>query len=770
MLFCVAIAVFGIAGSLFALSTAFDSGITPKIALVASLSALCVSLILCTARFIESKRGGGEDLSLRLVFFSALFILALTFIFKKDCADAIMGLAETFVERIGMTFLYKADNRTENADYLVPACLYSTGTAIAIFYGVSLRKSLTALILLTFPIPIVLLCTGLFPAPLTICLPVAAVIGVAAYRASERIYTGFFALITAVICMSAVNLFAENFAVPYMQNHPIVKEEYGFNTITDSIRGESSPPQSYTAGAIRHGELAKVGKIRFSGKTVLRAQFPKTDNTIYLRGFIAYNYYDNKWNEISGEPLLNERGIAQRFSGKTLSPLLMDGANIKSENTYNFSVSDLTSNSDYIYLPYTITPQSGAKFLSADKTRFVYTLDSYGGSFYGGAGLEVYKRIFEFNKALTDEERSNDEKLYREFVYDNYLEVPDIFTGGEIVLTGDYKNFVGENADTEYDFTDQMNILSRKLYYIRSWLRENCAYDLDVGAVPEGEDFVNRFLTETRAGSCSHFASAAVLLCREAGIPARYVEGYVIKPKDFPSDAEDGENAFVDIADTRAHAWAEVYIDEFGWYPYEFTSGYGNIRTAVTEPTITTETTTAADLPSAPIITAATPSETTPPMTTERQIEEVIAQPEEAQKTASPLWLLLLIIPAAAMIIPLRRAAILKARANRENKLSNTVSVFYAYYEVLPILRHYGIAVGGIYTDFGAFARELEKSECAEAAIIIKAAVITAFGGFEPTKSDKTEVFAAMKKMKMKYYAELSKKQQLKEKYFRVFL
>lgn len=121
------------------------------------------------------------------------------------------------------------------------------------------------------------------------------------------------------------------------------------------------------------------------------------------------------------------------------------------------------------------------------------------------------------------------------------------------------------------------------------WLRNNCRYSLNVGKLPAGEDFAEYFLEERR-GSCSHFATAAVLMCRYAGIPARYVEGYVIKPSDFPDSAKTGSMVSVDVTDARGHAWVEIYIDGFGWYPMEFTSGYGNVRTALPTETTITET------------------------------------------------------------------------------------------------------------------------------------------------------------------------------------
>jgi len=55
------------------------------------------------------------------------------------------------------------------------------------------------------------------------------------------------------------------------------------------------------------------------------------------------------------------------------------------------------------------------------------------------------------------------------------------------------------------------------------------------------------------------------------GIPARYVEGYLIKQTDAEK-MRPGE-PFA-LTQKHAHAWAEYYIDGIGWLPFECTPGY----------------------------------------------------------------------------------------------------------------------------------------------------------------------------------------------------
>jgi hypothetical protein len=588
---------------------------------------------------------------------------------------------------------------------------------------------------------------------------------------------GFYAAISAVLIMIAVFFIIVEGAAPYLQKNDVLGISRVVHRFSQGFEiGAPEPTRSYAAGAIKHGELADVGKITFSGDTLLEATFPKPKGSLYLRGFIAAEYRNNKWYEESGTLKSREAEVAAQFSDSTVSPLLMDGANITGADEKPFSVNDLTENKEYVYLPYTMTVASGKPFLSADRLRFLYSMSEYGGEFKGALDLESYKQLFEYNKPLTDSARAADELLYREFVYENYLDVPNTFEGGETVLGMDYYLFVGENIDRQYDFDEEMSILSRKLYYIRNWLRENCAYDISVDKIPEGEDFVNYFLEETRAGSCSHFASAATLLCRSAGIPARYVEGYVLKPKDFSANKAAGETDTINVTDNRAHAWVEVYIDEFGWYPYEFTSGYGNVRTTVTDNEKQTETTsttappeTTVSVTSAPESETAVPESTLPQTENRAEHEEVILE-NEKNNAPSPLLLLIILIPAAIATVPIRRSVILKKRAEALRKLSPTAAVFRAWREIGGVLRKYGINPAALLTDYESFCNSLGEKNLSPAKKTARLAVNTAFAGYIPNELDKRDALLSAKEIKKAYYNSLSKKKQFYEKYFRVFM
>jgi transglutaminase-like putative cysteine protease len=67
--------------------------------------------------------------------------------------------------------------------------------------------------------------------------------------------------------------------------------------------------------------------------------------------------------------------------------------------------------------------------------------------------------------------------------------------------------------------------------------------------------YLGYFLTRSHIGHCEYFATATVLLLRQAGIPARYVTGYAV-----PVTAKHGDTYLVRSRD--AHAWALVYHND----------------------------------------------------------------------------------------------------------------------------------------------------------------------------------------------------------------
>lgn len=79
-------------------------------------------------------------------------------------------------------------------------------------------------------------------------------------------------------------------------------------------------------------------------------------------------------------------------------------------------------------------------------------------------------------------------------------------------------------------------------------------FDLNYDRAIDGDNVAMNYLTEGR-GTAQHAATAATLMFRALGVPARYTVGYAI---DATSDK------YV-ITGADAHAWVEVYVKGIGW-------------------------------------------------------------------------------------------------------------------------------------------------------------------------------------------------------------
>ncbi|MBN1190750.1 MAG: transglutaminase domain-containing protein [Dehalococcoidales bacterium] len=84
------------------------------------------------------------------------------------------------------------------------------------------------------------------------------------------------------------------------------------------------------------------------------------------------------------------------------------------------------------------------------------------------------------------------------------------------------------------------------------------SYNASIDAPPEGEDGVDYFLFTQKSGYCNYFASAATVLLRCSGVPARMVVG-------FTHGQFDRATSSYIIRDRDYHAWTEVYYPGQGW-------------------------------------------------------------------------------------------------------------------------------------------------------------------------------------------------------------
>lgn len=380
------------------------------------------------------------------------------------------------------------------------------------------------------------------------------------YLTSEGVkkrFFGFAASMAAVVC-AAVFIIAASASMimdsyrSQQTDELRVKLSNDFQDFTNRLSNKVNlspndfPGRGKMIGGTNGGRLGLYDKITFSGNTALNVYCDKLDEPMYLRGYTGTDYTSNCWNPIE----LND-DIQQNFTAD--GDTALDYGWLRSSEitpVSSIEIKALNANKEVIYAPY------NADYTDCDNVKG----QKYEGMISPKKGSEKYKLSYAEGDASGEKfaDLADEHSDYNEYALysSDFGSVPDD-------LKPLLDEILQERTDTDLYSTAQ---------YISDYFNENSfKYTLAPGITPSGEDFISYFLTEQKKGYCTYFASAGVMLMREAGFSARYVEGYVIEPAQ-QSDA----NERIRVSDRCAHAWCEVYIDGAGWYPLEFTPGFEN--------------------------------------------------------------------------------------------------------------------------------------------------------------------------------------------------
>lgn len=463
------------------------------------------------------------------------------------------------------------------------------------------------------------------------------------FKVTEKcaVITAAAVLVTMILTMGVMKLTGYKRSEDLNIKRANIKDAINSFTFDDLASSISNLTESFGfTFTYEDHRLGNVDQIKYKNTIDLKATFDKKyEGAVYLKGYAGAVYGENEWKDLSTAVYSENKKLfddfeqydiypqdlpqiftdcampensmitlwleAERKRNKSYAPYGTKNYNDMEYNHDTTVSSKQNGNKNYSYKFSGIDAFNSAAILGG-KTRDVHSLSEVTDkdwlekidNYCTENELYVYNDYFSIDTELNYGDKSEElfsdgqfvmaqliENEYRNFVYENYLQVPDNENMSQVYeVFGD----LIESAASASTATEKLALLES----IRERINSMTEYSTSPGKTPSNRDFVNYFLLENHKGYCTHYASSGVLLARMAGIPARYATGYIVVGDDFSDDAKNNDGTYtIALPDSRSHAWAEIYLDGFGWVPFEFTVGYSNMTIDTNTSTEAAETT-----------------------------------------------------------------------------------------------------------------------------------------------------------------------------------
>jgi transglutaminase-like putative cysteine protease len=512
---------------------------------------------------------------------------------------------------------------------------------------------------------------------------------------------------------------------------------FDVNDLSGSLKNFIDALKNQDLGYIdtsNHGELGKNASLSYSNIPVAEITTSEFTTPIYLKQWVGVNYDGTGFTSLpkSAYDEMPDLEIApqyffEEYYKKSDNPI---DKTYLSENEVYLKYHSLLKGEHSAYLPNFIkkseddyTPVKDTTFKSPDTADYNMNFYQYVKRSYG---LDSFASLNPGESAKNSDLTVANEK-YREFVEEYYLQLPDSSAMNNIRRKTDVENSVTRTISggvaSEFQIREEVELTTAyKIDIIREILQTDRPYSLDVGITPKGEDFVEYFLFNQKRGSCTYFASAGLILCRMVDIPARYCEGLVIVPSDYQNSTDTSKSTNYSqrktftINDTRFHAWVEIFVDNEGWVPVEFTPGYSENLVYAENPPVETKpvTTTVSRTGTRRPTGSTTKGSSTTRVTNKSNISTTVTTTSDAKvigginfninKTTLFAILLITISILLPILLILLRRIKLKGQYNALGESNTKALIHYLY--ITDLLKFLGIERGN--KDYIDFAKEVE--------------------------------------------------------------
>ncbi|MCH5148344.1 MAG: hypothetical protein J1G05_03145 [Clostridiales bacterium] len=309
-----------------------------------------------------------------------------------------------------------------------------------------------------------------------------------------------------------------------------------------------------------NGKLSRSSGMRSSDEVRLKLTISRLTPTLYLRGFVGSELNGSNWSPTDKNTYVENgyQGLLD-YIGEGGLPTVQyaEYSNLNSgNNRYDVKVENISADRRYIYVPYTLSKYSvGTAYYDLGLRGGLFTPDAY--SYTVFAPDESSERITQAEWVMEDANRTEAmseyiklEGQYRAFVYDTYL---NLDTQTRTALSGVIGDFETQSINTATQF-------------IRAYFLDAYAYADNCDSV--GNSFATQFFGgKINRANAAYFATAATVMFRALGFPARYIEGYAVHAEDNGVS----DTLTVSVTGDSTHAWTEVYFDGIGWLPIEVT-------------------------------------------------------------------------------------------------------------------------------------------------------------------------------------------------------